>query len=157
MSEKIDDFRAKWTGSEFVSREGNVFAAPQWFKDGLGDVALDGGLFLGRGMFYGIRGAMRDGWHGLTFQVFDAPDHAGTFRQRLAFLQTLSLPPHVQPVEHIRCNGTVHLIEYANAVCDAGGEGAVVRNPRARWAAGRSDDVLRFVPQCPSINRRKVA
>jgi len=38
-----------------------------------------------------------------------------------------------------------------------GGEGAVVREPRAPYVAGRSDSVLRWVPQSPEVNRRRAA
>jgi ParB-like chromosome segregation protein Spo0J len=38
-----------------------------------------------------------------------------------------------------------------------GGEGAVVREPRAPYVAGRSDSALRWVPQDPAVNRRRVA
>ena len=34
MSEKLDGVRANWTGSRFVSRNGNQFFAPAWFTDG---------------------------------------------------------------------------------------------------------------------------
>ena len=64
---------------------------------------------------------------------------------------------HVGIVKQIRCTDTRHLVEYADEIVIAGGEGAVVRNPRARYIAGRTDDVLRWVPQCPRMNRRKAA
>ena len=67
MSEKLDGWRVMWTGSEFVTREGNVLDAPEWFKAGMPVVALDGELFAGRGEFNAIQGLIRDGFHGLTF------------------------------------------------------------------------------------------
>jgi len=157
MSEKIDGFRALWDGRSFWSREGNRWDVPEWFCAGLPDVMLDGEVHLGRGGFYGIRGAMRDGWHGLEFSVFDAPEAGGGFRSRLEFLKTLKLPDHCQLVEHVRCRGTVHLIEFADAIVAAGGEGAVIRDPRAPYVAGRSDSTLRWVPVDPALSRRKVA
>lgn len=157
MSEKLDGWRMMWTGSEFISREGNVFAAPEWFKAGMPAVALDGELFAGRGEFNSIQGMMRDGWEGLTFQVFDAPEVVAPFRKRLAVLKTLTLPPHAELVAQVRCRDTQHLIEAAEAVVTHGGEGMVVRDPRAMYQAGRTYDVLRWVPQCPSVNRLKSA
>jgi len=156
MSEKLDGWRVMWDGAEFVTREGNVLAAPAWFKAGMPAVTLDGELFAGRGEFNQIQTLMAAGWHGLTFQAFDAPS-AAPFRARYKHLMTLDLPAHVGIVKHIRCTDTRHLIEHADEIVTAGGEGAVVRNPRARYIAGRTDDVLRWVPQCPRMNRRKAA
>ena len=153
MSEKLDGWRVMVHGSRLVTRGGHFLAAPAWFMDGLQD-GLDGELFAGRGGFYGIQGAMRDGWRGLTFQAFDAA-MPGAYRQRLAFIKALSLPAHVGIVEQVRCRDTRQLIEFADAIVTAGGEGAVVRDPRAQWVAGRSESVLRWVPQCPRLNRRR--
>ena len=154
MSEKLDGWRVLWTGSEFITREGNVLDAPEWFKAGMPAVALDGELFAGRGEFNAIQGLIRDGFHGLTFQVFDAPSGL-PFRKRFAYLKTLALPDQCELVEHVRCRDTAHLVEFADAIVCAGGEGAVVRDPRARWVAGRTESVLRWVPQAPIKNRRK--
>ena len=157
MSEKKDGFRAIWTGSEFISRQGLVFDAPEWFKAGMPTAMLDGEIWPGRSKFNFIQAMMRDGWEGLTFQVFDAPEIVAPFRRRLAYLKTLALPPHAELVAHVRCRDTKHLIEAADALVAAGGEGMVVRDPRAMYQAGRTHDVLRWVPQCPRLNRRRVA
>lgn len=160
MSEKLDGWRAFWTGSEFVTREGNILNAPDWFKRLIPNCLLDGELFAGRGEFNSIQGRMRDGWHGLTFQIFDAPQLDYPFRKRAEWLDKVlrwTLPTHCVVVDHIRCRDTAHLIEHSNAVCDAGGEGSVVRDPRAMYEQGRTESVLRWVPQCPGINRRKSA
>ena len=155
LSEKVEGWRVRGSGGRLVPRGENFLNAPAWFMDGL-PVGIDAELFAGRGNFNLIQGMMRDGWHGLSLQAFDAV-MPGTFRKRLAYLRTLELPSHVQLVEQIKCKDTKHLIEYADAVVDAGGEGAVVRDPAARYVQGRSGDVLRWVPQCPRLNRRRVA
>src|SRR5579863_836721 len=51
LSEKLDGVRAYWDGRQFVSRQGNLFHAPDWFVAGLPDEALDGELWLGRKAF----------------------------------------------------------------------------------------------------------
>jgi DNA ligase-1 len=156
MSEKLDGWRVMWNGAEFILRGGGVLRVPDRWKAGMPSIALDGELFAGRGEFDTIQGRIARGCHGLTFQVFDAP-MSGTFRQRLALLKSLSLPEHVGVVAHVRCRDTRHLIEHADAIVTAGGEGAVVRRAAARYALGRSGDVLRWVPQCPRVNRLRVA
>lgn len=42
MSEKLDGVRALWDGRQFLSRQGNVYHAPAWFKAGLPSVPLGG-------------------------------------------------------------------------------------------------------------------
>jgi len=157
MSEKLDGWRVIWTGSEFVTREGNVLDVPEWFKAGLPAVVLDGEIFAGRGEFNQIFGLMVAGWHGLTFHVFDAPEVVAPFRARLKFLADVSLPSHAAVVPHIRCRDTQHMVELADAIVTDGGEGVVVRDPRAMYEQGRSLSALRWVPQCPRLNRRKLA
>ena len=44
---------------EFVSRNGNRFAAPAWFVEGLPDTPLDGELFLGRSLFQKTVGVVK--------------------------------------------------------------------------------------------------
>src|SRR5947209_1027240 len=41
LSEKLDGVRAYWDGKQFLSRQGNLFLAPDWFVTGLPDVPLD--------------------------------------------------------------------------------------------------------------------
>ncbi len=156
MSEKLDGWRLGWNGSDYILRGGAVLPVPDHWKVGMPDFALDGELYAGAGEFNSIQGRIARGFHGLSFEVFDAPA-ALPFRRRLAFLRTLELPSHVQLVEQIKCRDTQHLVEFADAICEAGGEGAVVRDPAARYVQGRSGDVLRWVPQCPRLNRRRVA
>src|SRR5213080_903258 len=44
MSEKLDGVRAYWDGRQFLSRQGNLYHAPDWFVEGLPGVPLDGAL-----------------------------------------------------------------------------------------------------------------
>ena len=51
VSEKLDGVRAYWNGSRLLSRNGNVFPAPDWFVADFPKVPLDGELWGGRGTF----------------------------------------------------------------------------------------------------------
>src|SRR5262249_36088719 len=51
MSEKLDGVRAYWDGTQFLSRQGNRFHAPDWFVAGLPETPLDGELWLDRKKF----------------------------------------------------------------------------------------------------------
>jgi DNA ligase-1 len=157
MSPKMDGWRLGWTGQDFILRGGGVLRVPDSWKRGMPTTALDGELWGGNGSLYELQGRIRDGFHGLSFQVFDAPTATGSFRKRLAFLGGLSLPDHVAIVPQIRCRDTAHLVEFADQIVMDGGEGAVVRDPRATYREGRSSSVLRWVPVDPALNRRKVA
>src|SRR5580658_9321513 len=48
MSEKLDGVRAYWDGKQFLSRQGNLYRAPDWFIEGLPSVPLDGELWIDR-------------------------------------------------------------------------------------------------------------
>ena len=52
MSEKFDGYRAMWDGKNFVSRQGNIYNAPEYFKTILPDnMCFDGELYAGRENF----------------------------------------------------------------------------------------------------------
>ena len=51
ISEKYDGVRAYWDGSQFISRQGNIYHAPPWFIAKFPKIPLDGELWMGRGQF----------------------------------------------------------------------------------------------------------
>ena len=157
MSEKLDGWRVMWTGREFVTRGGKTLDAPRSWVKGMPKVALDGELYGGPGSLYEIKAMMRDGWSGLSFCVFDAPGHGGIFTDRLSYLQTLQLPPHCSLVEHAICDGAEELQAFAVSLYSQGGEGAVVRDPSAPYAVGRTRTIQRLVPYPLSLHRRPAA
>ncbi len=85
ISEKVDGFRAIWTGKEFRSKQGNVFnAPPSWLARMPKDIQLDGELWLGRGNFQEGSSIVRKKnwdsvdeqereWDRLTYVIFDSP------------------------------------------------------------------------------------
>jgi DNA ligase-1 len=154
LSEKFDGWRCGWDGADFVTRQGEVLDAPAWFKAGMPAFELDGELFAGRGQFNRIQGLMANGWHGLTYAVFDCPSDM-PFAARARVLGALPLPSHATPVEQRLCANNGDLMGFACRIVNEGGEGAVVRRADSQWRAGRSGDVLRYVPQSPRLNRVK--
>ena len=103
MSEKYDGYRALFRYNsegqgEFYSRAGKKFIAPEWFLQGmpsrnlLKDHVLDGELWAGRDNFQ-LMGVVRkkvpldEEWLNVTFQVYDMPEHPGTFKERLEELK----------------------------------------------------------------------
>ena len=84
MSEKLDGVRAWWDGQRFLSRQGNVYHAPDWFTANLPNVPLDGELWLDRKAFQRTVSIVRrhdkcDLWRQISFVMFDAPCIAGPF------------------------------------------------------------------------------
>lgn len=152
MSEKLDGVRAFWDGKQFLSRQGNLFHAPDWFVKGLPNVALDGELWIGRKQFQRTVSIVRrqdksDHWKDVRFLVFDAPRCDGGFEARLKFLAE-SLQAERQPYarlhEHQRCQGLPQLREELARVEALGGEGLMLRQPGSVYEVGRSSTLLKI-------------
>ena len=155
MSEKLDGVRAWWDGERFVSRLGNTFLAPAWFRAVLPAVALDGELWVGRQCFQETVSIVRrqdagDQWHKVRFLVFDAP-HLSTspFEARVSWIKDFvdgvvaTGASHVQAVDHQRCKSTDHLRTELARVEGLGGEGLMLRRPASLYESGRSTSLLK--------------
>ena len=96
MSEKVDGYRACYDHSkkQFFSRQNKPFNAPEWFIKAMPPRLVDGELWIGRNMFQEM-GTVRkkipidEEWLNVTFQVYDLPDHPGTFKERLTELKRI--------------------------------------------------------------------
>jgi DNA ligase-1 len=151
MSEKLDGVRAYWDGGQFLSRQGNLYHAPDWFTKGLPKVPLDGELWIDRKRFQRTVSIVRrqdrsDLWKELRFLVFDAPAAAGPFEDRLAFVgKTLgkSGPKYAQPHDHVVCKDLDSLRAELARVEALGGEGLMLRQPGSKYVAGRSSTLLK--------------
>lgn len=152
-SEKLDGLRGLFNGEQFISRQGNVFAAPDFFLTGIPQIPLDGELWTGRGKaeFQAAMSIVRSGnsgeaWKKVKFVVFDAPAHPGTFEQRLAHLQSLQLPAHVVVHPHQVCDGRDGLTRRLQETAKAGGEGRMLRKPGSVYEGRRSSSLLKVKP-----------
>jgi DNA ligase-1 len=151
MSEKLDGVRAWWDGKQFLSRQGNVFHAPDWFIAGLPSVPLDGELWLDRKAFQRTVSIVRrqdksDHWREIKYLLFDAPGVAGPFEERqkaLADLIRTNRPDHAKVLDQIRCTGVESLQAELTRVEALGGEGLMLRQPASHYEAGRSPTLLK--------------
>ncbi|MBN2497210.1 MAG: DNA ligase [Deltaproteobacteria bacterium] len=151
MSEKLDGVRAYWDGTRFLSRQGNLYHAPDWFVAGLPGLPLDGELWLGRKQFQRTVGIVRrqdrsDHWKEIRFLVFDAPARDEAFEERLGFLSELLAgdeTPYAASHAQQRCTGLSHLREELERIESLGGEGLMLREPGSRYAVGRSSTLLK--------------
>jgi DNA ligase-1 len=173
MSEKLDGVRAYWDGKQFLSRQGNVYHAPDWFIRDLPDFPLDGELWLDRRMFQRAVSIARrqdksEHWKELRYVVFDAPGQDGEFEGRLKFVEEFiagAAPAYATALEHAPCKGIDHLREELARVEALGGEGLMLRQPGSRYVAGRSatllkvknfqDDEARVIGHEPGKGRHK--
>jgi DNA ligase 1 len=152
MSEKLDGVRAMWDGSGFLSRTGNVFNAPEWFKAALPSIKLDGELFVARGFTApktsGIvrkKSPIDSEWKRVSLRVFELPDHPLPFAGRLdKASKILAGNPVASVVEHMPCTMET-LIRFHAEIVAGGGEAVMLKRPDCRYTPGRSDNHLKYL------------
>lgn len=149
LSEKLDGVRAYWDGTQFLSRLGNRFHAPDWFTVGLPDHPLDGELWGGRKKFQRTVGIVKRQdqtplWKELAFVVFDAPAHPGGFEARIARARrAVEGLQYASILEQATCTGLEHLRAELARVEQLGGEGLMARKPGSSYEVGRSDTLYK--------------
>jgi DNA ligase-1 len=151
MSEKLDGVRAYWNGKLFLSRQGNIYHAPDWFIDGLPAVPLDGELWIDRKKFQRTVSIVRrqdknDLWNEVRFLIFDAPAANGGFEDRLAFLKDAlnkDAAKFARQHPHERCKSLEALRAELTRIESLGGEGLMLRQPGSKYVAGRSATLLK--------------
>lgn len=145
ISTKFDGVRAYFDGKQLISRQGNIFPAPQWFLNQLGTEPLDGELYLGRGRFQETTSLISqpEGWKQLKFMVFDAPAIDAPFEQRQSVIQTMQFGPSVHIVQQILCTGIAHIKQELLQEESFGGEGVMLRQPGSRYDTRRSPTLLK--------------
>ena len=151
MSEKLDGVRGYWNGSEFVSRQGNIYQAPAWFKAGLPNHPLDGELWMGRKLFQKTISIVKrfdagDQWKQIKYVVYDAPHLKLPFEQRMEFLAGLLGPgqhPYAQHHPHTQVLSRAHLLHELKKYVKAGAEGLMIRKPASLYEAKRSNTLLK--------------
>jgi DNA ligase-1 len=156
VSEKLDGVRAYWDGEQCWSRGGNIYRAPAWFTQDFPGVdpyvEMDGELWMGRGRFAELSGAVRrlepepDSWRNIRFMVFDLPTMEKPFSARVAAMKKLfaSPPsPYVSMVEQRRVASHESLMASLDKIVEQGGEGLMLKRGSSLPSAGRSDDLLK--------------
>ncbi|MBL8849267.1 MAG: DNA ligase [Planctomycetaceae bacterium] len=151
MSEKLDGVRAFWDGRQFLSRQGNLYHAPDWFVAGLPGVPLDGELWLDRKAFQRTVSIVRrqdkgEQWRSIRFLVFDAPAAAGAFEDRIGFLNDGIRTwnnEFTRIHEHALCKDVEHLRRELQRIEALGGEGIMLRQPASQYVVGRSATLLK--------------
>lgn len=147
ISEKFDGCRAWWDGQNFISRLGNIFHAPEWFKNKFPkDIILDGELWAGRGKFQETMSIVKklipndQEWANIQYVVFDMPKNKAKFEKRVS---DLYLIPNITMVNQNICSGIDHLKEELKKVEEKGGEGLMLRQAGSYYEEGRSSTLLK--------------
>jgi DNA ligase-1 len=151
LSEKLDGVRAYWDGSRFLSRQGNPFYAPAWFRAELPLEPLDGELWLERKSFQRTVSIVRrqdesELWRAIRFVIFDAPSHPGTFEERLEHFRRRferHPAPFLQVLPQQQCRGAEHLRHELAEVERLGGEGLMLRQRGSLYEPRRSPTLLK--------------
>jgi DNA ligase-1 len=155
VSEKYDGARALWDGRTLRFRSGLPVAAPAWFTARLPAVALDGELWLGRGRFEALSGAVRrqqpddTEWRQIRYMVFELPDAPGGFTQRAARIEAIATAarwPQLVAVAQRPVADRAALRTRLNEVVAGGGEGLVLHRADAPYATGRNPALLKLKP-----------
>jgi DNA ligase-1 len=155
VSEKYDGVRGYWDGRQLWFRSGLPVVAPAWFLAALPATPLDGELWLGRGRFESLVGAVRRQqpvdaeWRDIRLMVFELPGAEGPFEQRAARIRSLMAAHPASPcvaVPQEPVADRAALLRRLDATVAAGGEGLVLHRADARFEAGRSPAVLKLKP-----------
>jgi DNA ligase-1 len=155
VSEKYDGVRAIWDGKQLKSRQGNVIHAPVWFTKDFPTTPMDGELWLARGKFDALSGAVRKDvpidqeWRGITYLIFELPNATGDFSVRakhIAEIVTQANMPHLKAVTQFRVKNEAELKTRLKKVVANGGEGLMLHRADAFYTTGRSDALLKLKP-----------
>lgn len=151
MSEKLDGVRGYWDGRQMLSKNGNRLYPPVAFTRTLPPFPLEGELWGGRGTFEKTVSIVKkrqphDGWLELQFGIFDVPQAAGGFLQRLEKAKNW-FSDHPSRFAFVIEQKSIRNAEELNVelkrVEALGGEGLMVRAPDALYAKGRSREILK--------------
>ena len=145
MSEKLDGIRAYWNGRNLISRNGKIFQAPKFFIKNFPKIELDGEIWTKRGDFSHISSIVNtkisnERWKGLTYNVFEVPNAAGSLTERLS---TVEESEYTRVVKQIKIENKKHLYEFLRSVEKKGGEGVVVRDGNLNYYTGRNNKALK--------------
>ncbi len=155
VSEKYDGARGVWDGARLRFRSGLAVPAPRWFTDRLPPLPLDGELWLGRGRFEALSGAVRRQvpddaeWRAIRYMVFELPGGQGDFAQRAQRLRALAADiawGQLVAVEQTTVADRRALARRLDEVVKGGGEGLVLHRADAPYATGRLPTLLKLKP-----------
>ena len=155
VSEKYDGVRAIWKEGKLVTKKGNTIYAPDWFIKALPDVWLDGELWSSRQNFEFTASTVLShkantaAWKKIQYRVFDMPNYHMPFIERAnaytELINTLNIP-FIKVIEQVELADNDALSEMLKSYTAMGAEGLILHRKQAKFASGRSDNVLKLKP-----------
>lgn len=155
ISEKYDGVRAIWDGKTLTTRQGNTINAPSWFTQHLPKTPLDGELWLARGTFDTLSGAVRKDnpidaeWRQITYQIFELPNASGTYEaraKRIVEIVNKANLTHLKAIKQFKLADEKSLKIQLNQTVKSGGEGLMLHLANAKYVTGRSNVLLKLKP-----------
>ena len=67
-------------------------------------------------------------------------------KERIEFLQQLTLPSFAKVVEFVKCEGKEHLKKFNDEILAKGGEGVMLRESGSQYKPGRSTSLRKLKP-----------
>ncbi len=156
VSEKLDGLRAYWDGKNLISKEGNIYQAPNWFIKTLPSQPVEGELWIGRGKFEITSSTVRkqipidEEWQKIKLMLFDMPSHEGDFKQRLSAMEAIVKScecNNLQVIKQETLPNHQALMAKLNKIVKNGGEGLMLHRSNSFYQASyknRNDDVLKL-------------
>ena len=155
-SEKFDGYRARWIPDKriFLSRNQKVFNAPEWFKDAMPNVDLDGELFAGRENFQ-YMGTVRkkipidEEWQKIKYMVYDLPEEDDIFENRVDKLKQIVQNNNSDILinaKQVKITSHEQMDKIYKSVLSKGGEGIMIKDPSSEYEDKRSNFMLKYKP-----------
>jgi len=156
LSEKYDGYRARWIPSKriFLSRNQKEFIAPEWFKNAMPNIDLDGELFAGREYFQ-YMGTVRkkipvdEEWKNIKYVVYDLPEEDDIFENRIDKLIKIVKENNSNIViyaKQIKIKSLIHMEKTYQDILKKGGEGIMIKDPTSLYEDKRSNYMLKYKP-----------
>ena len=152
-SEKLDGIRAYWDGQHLISKNGNIFTAPDWFIADFPTQAIDGELWIARHTFEQVSSIVRTqndqnkAWQQVKFMIFDLPTSPLPFAQRVTAMQQLTTDinsPYFKMIPQQKLNSSEALFKLLDKVVNAQGEGLMLHHQDALYQHIRSRDLMKL-------------
>lgn len=157
VSEKLDGIRGYWDGKQLLTRKGNIIVAPVWFTNDWPTLALDGELWIAREKFQALLSCVSKKqhklkssqacWHNVYFMMFDLPEHAGSFEQRVNMMRQITKQvnnKHLSMIRQVQLPNTDALEQKLSQIISLKGEGVILHHSKAKYLVGRNKALMKL-------------
>ena len=153
VSEKLDGIRAYWDGKNLISRQGNIFAAPNWFTAKFPKTHLEGELWISRGNFELTSSIVRkksgnkNDWQKIRFMIFDLPKSKEIFAKRFKQMKEItkkSQSKYLKTIKQKEIKNQKTLMRKLDQIVKNGGEGLMLHRKNSKYKATRNNNILKL-------------